>query len=281
MRIIIFLDKDNFDKSLNWVNKDYPKGQKRFWDISKYIPFLLEKIKDLDKEKFNKEELKLIKTFIYTGRYNSEIIYKIKWTCNNKIKEIKQAVDIENLLLEELTRLCSAKCNLKEEKINEKIVEYVKRNILALEEKKKIYEDRIAKQVRNRDGQKKFFSWISKNPFIELKTTLIKYADGEVYQKGVDNKLVTDLIHLAHTDSYDIALILSGDSDLAEAVKLVKENLSKTVIVVSYYTEGDCLLSNISDLKKVVGNNFLNLKDFTKEELEKMSDLRRIKETEQ
>jgi len=278
MRVIIFLDKNNFDGSLKLINKDYPQGQKRFWNINKYIPFLLEKIKTLDKEKFNKGELKLIKTFIYTGRYNSEIVYKIKWTCNNKIKEMQEAIDTESQLLKELNRLCKTKCNLKEEKINEKIIGYVRKSIDTLEEKKRLYEDRIAKQIRNREGQKKFFSEISKNPFIELKTTPIKYANGEVYQKGVDNKLVTDLIHLAHTNSYDIALILGGDSDLAEAVKLVKENLSKTIIVVSYYTDGDCLLSNISDLKKLAGNNFLNLKDFSKKELEKMSDLRKIKE---
>ncbi len=71
---------------------------------------------------------------------------------------------------------------------------------------------------------------------------------------------------------------MGGDTDLGEAVKLVKENLSKTVIVVSYYTKGEPLLSNISDLKNIADKNFLNLKDFSEEELEKMSDLRRTKE---
>jgi len=49
MNLIIFIDKNNFDGSLNLINKKYPKGQKRFWNIDKYIPFLLEKIKTFDK----------------------------------------------------------------------------------------------------------------------------------------------------------------------------------------------------------------------------------------
>ena len=277
MNLIVFVDKSNFDGSLALINKKYPKGQMRFWNIDKYIPFLLEKIKILDKDNFNQEKLKLIKTFIYTGRYNSELLYKIKWNCNKKINELQEEINSENILLEEINRICKNKCNLKEEKINEKMIRYIKKKISILEEKKQNYTNRINKQMRNRDGQKGFFLKINKNPFIELRTTLLKTADGEIYQKGVDNKLVTDLIHLAHTRSYDVALILGGDSDLAEAVKLVKENLSKTIIVVSYYTEGECLMSNISDLKKIAGDNFLNLRDFSEEELEKMSDLRRFK----
>lgn len=271
MRVIIFNDIKNFDGCLNFINEKYPKGKKRFWDIDKYIPFILEKIRTLDKEKFNKEETKLIKTFIYTGRYNSKIITGFKWNCNKKIKEIQEVIDRENSLLKEVSK------NELEKEIKNKIISHVKNIIHIFNSRKQFYIDRINKQIRNREGQNKFFQKIEGNPFIDLRTTLLKQGDGEIYQKGVDVKLAADLINLAYTNSYDIALILGGDSDLVECVKLVKEGLSKIVIVVAYYTGRDYRLSNISDLKKVA-NYFLNLKDFSKEEIEKMSNLRRFKD---
>ncbi len=272
MRVIIFNDIKNFDGCLNLVNERFPKGQKRFWNIDKYIPFLLDKIKSLDKEEFNKEELKLIKTFIYTGRYNSKTIAGIKWNCKNKIEEIQEIIDKEASLLEEIKK------NNLDEGIKKKIINHIKNIINIFTSRKKFYEDRICKQVRNRKGQINFFKKINRNPFIDLRTTLLKQSDGEIYQKGVDIKLATDLINLAHSDSYDIALILGGDTDFIECVKFVKENFSKVVIVVGSYIKGDPLLSNIGDLKKVV-THFLNLQeDFTKEEIKAMSDLRRFKE---
>ena len=271
MRVIIFNDIKNFDGCLNIVNKRFPKGKKRFWDIDKYIPFLMEKIKSIDKEKFNKEELKLIKTFIYTGRYNSKIITGIKWNRKNKIMEVQEIIDREVNLLKEIK-----KNNLKED-IREKIIKHVQNIINIFSLRKKFYENRISKQIRNRIGQRKFFEKIDKNPFIDLRTTLLKQSEGEIYQKGVDVKLATDLINLAHSDSYDIGLILGGDTDFMECVKFVKENFSKIIIVVGCYTQGEHLLSNIGDLKKVA-NYFLNLeKDFTVKEIEAMSDLRRLK----
>ncbi len=268
MRVIVFNDIKNFDGCLNLVNKNLQKGQRRFWNIDRYIPFLLEKIKNLDKDKFSKEELKLVKTFIYSGRYNSKIIAGIKWSCGNKIKELQEIIDQERLLLDNIS-----KHNLDKD-INDKITSHVRNIIAIFEKRKKDYLDKINKQVKNRIGQAEFFKKIESNPFMDLRTTLLKQADGEIYQKGVDVKLATDLINLAYTNSYDIALILGGDTDLVECVKLVKDTLSKVVIVVAYYTEGDPLLSNISDLKKEA-SYFLNLKDLTQEDIEQMSELRR------
>ncbi len=267
MKVIIFNDIMNFDGSLNLINKNFPKGEKRFWDIDKYIEFFLTKIKTLDKSKFEKEELKLIKTMIYTGSYNSKLINKIKWSCNKKIEEMQYIIDRERSLLAEIS-----KYNLNEN-INKKITDHVNNIIKVFNERKEFYIKRIEKQIRNREGQRKFFEKINDNPFIELRTTVLKQADGEIYQKGIDVKLATDLVSLAHTGSYDIALILGGDTDLVECVKLVRKNLSKIVIVVAYYTEGDPLLSSISDLKEAA-SYFINLKDLTKEEINLISRLR-------
>ncbi len=268
MKVIIFNDIDNFNGSLNIINEKLGDGEKRFWDIDKYTPFILEKIKGLEKSKFSKEELKLIKTYVYTGKYSSKIISGLIWNCKNKIKEIQNIINKENSLKEEISK------HKLDEKLNKKIINHVANIIDIFDKRKNLYVERINKQVRNRKGQQKFFEKIEGNLFIELKTMPLKQADGEIYQKGVDVKLATDLVNLAHTNAYDVALILGGDTDLVECVKLVKEHLSKIVIVVSYYTEGDPLSSNISDLKKEA-SYFLNLRDFSKEEIEAMSELRR------
>lgn len=56
MKVIIFNDIDNFDASLNLVNKKFKEGQKRFWGYKKYLPFILEKVKNLD-NKLQKDKL--------------------------------------------------------------------------------------------------------------------------------------------------------------------------------------------------------------------------------
>jgi len=48
-------------------------------------------------------------------------------------------------------------------------------------------------------------------------------------QKGVDTRIVVDVISLAQSDSYDIGIIVSGDSDLAEAIVWVREHTKKTI----------------------------------------------------
>jgi uncharacterized LabA/DUF88 family protein len=84
--------------------------------------------------------------------------------------------------------------------------------------------------------------------------------------------LATDLINLAHIGEYDIAIILSGDTDMIEAVRLIK-SMGKTPIIISYHTPGEPEKSHISDLMSV--GKFINMKDFSNEEIGKMSDLRR------
>ena len=48
-------------------------------------------------------------------------------------------------------------------------------------------------------------------------------------QKGVDTRIVVDVISLAQSDAYDIGIIVSGDSDLAEAIEWVREHTQKRI----------------------------------------------------
>jgi uncharacterized LabA/DUF88 family protein len=58
---------------------------------------------------------------------------------------------------------------------------------------------------------------------------------GETYrlEKGVDVALVTKMLSHAFRDTFDTAIIVSGDSDYVEAVRVVKE-LGKRVEIASF-----------------------------------------------
>ena len=263
MKIIIFNDAQNFNGSLQFLNERFNKQNQRFWNYKKYIPFLIKKIKSIDN--LNNEDLNLSKVYFYEGRYNSKLINNLRWSCNQKIKELNQKIQKEQSLLNKISQ--EKLSNEIRKKVNNHLEEIKKQ----LEREKQKYFKYIEKQKRHFEGQKELILELQNNPLIEIKPTPLKQKEGEVYQKGVDVLLATDLVHLAHTDSYDIAIILSGDTDLIEAVRLIK-SLGKTPIIFSYHTPGNPGKSNISDLMNA--GKFINMKDFTKEELFEMSDLK-------
>lgn len=54
--------------------------------------------------------------------------------------------------------------------------------------------------------------------------------DHRVYtQKGVDTRIAVDMVTLAVRNAYDVAILISGDSDLAEAVNYIREQTNKKV----------------------------------------------------
>ena len=252
MRVIIFNDVQNFNGSLNFINKRFGKNKKRFWNYKKYIPFLVEKLSSI--KEFSGVDTQLIKTRFYEGQYSSNLIKKFKWSCHQRISEINNLINREQALLNivsqgRVSNMLRKKVNFHVGKIKEELIR-----------KKRGFYKYIEKQERNFDGQKSLFEELEDNPLIEVRHTPLKQSNGEVYQKRVDVLLATDLVHLAHIDAYDVAVVLSGDTDLMEAVRLVK-NLDKQVIVFSYHTPGNPGQSNISDLMN--HGKFINMKDFS------------------
>ena len=78
-------------------------------------------------------------------------------------------------------------------------------------------------------SQQKFFDKLYRTPYLEVRLgRLMKRGDTYV-EKGVDVLLSVDMIQKAFENQYDIAILLSGDGDLAHAVSVVK-NQGKHVI---------------------------------------------------
>jgi uncharacterized LabA/DUF88 family protein len=96
--------------------------------------------------------------------------------------------------------------------------------------------------------QQEFLDILQKTPYLEVRLGGTKLSQGVSVEKGVDIMLATDLINFAWKDLYDIAILVSGDSDFAYALQSVK-NMGKYV--------------EIAYFENVVSKDLLELADST------------------
>ena len=105
--------------------------------------------------------------------------------------------------------------------------------------------------------QQEFLDNLRKTPYLEVRLGSTKMAQGVQVEKGIDIMLATDLLHFAWNNLYDVAVLVSGDSDFAYALQAVK-NMGKH-IEVAYFER------NVSrDLLDVADNRHLLNKQFFK-----------------
>ena len=57
-------------------------------------------------------------------------------------------------------------------------------------------------------------------------------------EKGVDASIITDLFSRALNDAYDVAILISNDSDLVPAVKVIQDRLNKQIIHIGFKQGG-------------------------------------------
>ena len=58
-------------------------------------------------------------------------------------------------------------------------------------------------------------------------------------EKGVDSSIITDLFAGALGDAYDIALLVSNDSDFVPAIDTIQERLNKRIVHIGFRYGGD------------------------------------------
>lgn len=115
--------------------------------------------------------------------------------------------------------------------------------------------------VRN---QQKLFSNLEKQNW-NIKTGYMMVHDKDYKEKGVDVKLAVDILDMAYQDKYDIAIIVSSDTDLIPGIQRARE-LGKKIEYVGFshrpsfamqrYTNLTRLLSRI-ELEKFLPKNLL------------------------
>jgi len=77
-------------------------------------------------------------------------------------------------------------------------------------------------------------------------------------QKGVDTRIAVDLVTLAVRDRYDTAILVSGDADMVEPIRFIKEYNNKRIenafTIKSWAPE----LRAEADIKTILDQDFLN-----------------------
>lgn len=108
--------------------------------------------------------------------------------------------------------------------------------------------------------QQKFFNYLSKIKRLTLYFGRLEKRDNNhKTEKGVDVKLAIDLLSLAYNNKYDVAIIVSNDSDFVPAIKEV-QLLNKKVYNVSFPATKCYHLNRICD--KTIKIN--NIQEFIK-----------------
>lgn len=75
--------------------------------------------------------------------------------------------------------------------------------------------------------------------------------------KGVDVSLATEMLNLAFTDAYNVAILVSGDEDYLRSIRYI-QNQGKSVVVASFE-------DRIREKVKKVANDYICLDDIASE----------------
>jgi hypothetical protein len=71
-------------------------------------------------------------------------------------------------------------------------------------------------------------------------------------EKGSDVNLATHLLHDAHMGRFDVAVVVSNDSDLLEPMKIVRQELGKTVGILNPHPHPSrALLAHVDFIKQI------------------------------
>jgi uncharacterized LabA/DUF88 family protein len=106
--------------------------------------------------------------------------------------------------------------------------------------------------------QQDFLNALREMPYLEVRLGGMKLSAGVPVEKGVDVMVVTDLLQFAWRDLYDVAVLVSGDSDFAYALQAVK-NMGKYVEVAYFESNISRDLLDVADTKHLLDRNFLKV----------------------
>ena len=76
-------------------------------------------------------------------------------------------------------------------------------------------------------------------------------SGGSYHEKGVDVKIAVDLLVGAYDDLYDVAIILSSDTDLIPAIRKVK-HLGKKVEYIGFSHRPSTALTNVASSTRLL-----------------------------
>jgi uncharacterized LabA/DUF88 family protein len=98
--------------------------------------------------------------------------------------------------------------------------------------------------------QQAFFSSVAMIPYCELRLgrlVYINWPNVPPYEKGVDIMLTTDLLTHSFKDNFDIAILVTGDSDYVGAIQAVKDNGKNVEVALFGREQGSRPLREAAD----------------------------------
>jgi hypothetical protein len=84
-------------------------------------------------------------------------------------------------------------------------------------------------------------------------------------EKGTDVKIASHLLHDGHCGLYEMAVVISNDSDLAEPIRMITKDLGLPVIVVSPFKKNTRELAQVASSRKQIRKGALSASQFQKE----------------
>ena len=105
--------------------------------------------------------------------------------------------------------------------------------------------------------QQEFLNALRETPYLEVRLGGTKLSQGIPVEKGIDIMLATDLLHFAWNGLYDVAVLVSGDSDFAYALQAVK-NMGKHVEVAYFESNISRDLLDVADNRHLLDRKFFN-----------------------
>ncbi len=81
--------------------------------------------------------------------------------------------------------------------------------------------------------KKRFLKYLTSQGYVIQARPIKIIAEGKKMQKGLDIFIYRDIIELADEDSYDKAILVSGDSDFIEIVRKLRD-LKKMIEIWSF-----------------------------------------------
>jgi uncharacterized LabA/DUF88 family protein len=103
--------------------------------------------------------------------------------------------------------------------------------------------------------QQEFLDSLRKTPYLEVRLGTTKLSQGVPVEKGIDIMLATDLLRFAWNGLYDVAVLVSGDSDFAYVLQAAKD-IGRHVEVAYFERSISKDLLNVADYSHILNRTF-------------------------
>ena len=98
--------------------------------------------------------------------------------------------------------------------------------------------------------QRQFFDALNKTDYLELRLGRLVYRNfptSPPYEKGVDIKIATDMLVHGANGNYDVAVLVSGDTDFCDALQAIKNGGRLVEVALFEPANSSQELRNVAD----------------------------------